>query len=123
MIFTSKIKQASMKKFACLLLICATGVSHAQKVEVTKKSDKIKAESADGYATELDASKEEVSTALGRFLKDLGKVKSGVGYQYIEGPAMGGTVYSTGVVYATTNGTEDKATAWLGFKASEWTVN
>ena len=36
---------------------------------------------------------------------------------------MGGTVYSTGIVYAKTNGNDESASVWLGIKASEWTVN
>lgn len=112
-----------MKKFTVLLAMCITSFAFAQKVTVSNKNEKIKGETADGYATTLEGKKEDVSAAWGRFLKDLGKVRSGSDYQYVENPAMGGTVYNTGIVYATVNGNEESATVWLGIKGAEWTVN
>jgi hypothetical protein len=114
-----------MKKLTVLLLLLSTCLVFGQKVTVGKKSDKIKGESTDGYGTALEGKKENVTSAWSRFLKDMGKVKSGGDYQYIEGPALGGTVYTTGVVYATVtgNGTEEKVDVWLGIKPTEWTVN
>ncbi len=98
-------------------------IGYSQKVSVEKKSEKIKGESAEGYTTELEGKKDDVAASYSRFIKDLGKVKSGNDYQYIEGPALGGTIYTTGVVYAKTRGNEEKASVWLGIKAAEWTVN
>lgn len=112
-----------MKKLTIILVLGATSFAFSQKVTVNKKSEKIKGESAEGYSTELEGKKEAVAVAWGKFLKDMGKVKSGSGYQYIENPALGGTVYSTGIVYFNTSGNEEKATAWAGIKAAEWTVN
>lgn len=97
--------------------------TYAQKVTVNKKSERIKSESAEGYSTELEGRKEDIVSAFSRFLKDLGKIKSGSDYQFVEGPALGGTVYSTGVVYAQSGGNEEKTSVWLGIKAAEWTVN
>lgn len=112
-----------MKKFTVLLAMCITTFAFSQKVTVTKKSDKIKGESAEGYGTTLEGSQEKVAAAWSRFLKDLGKVRSGSDYQFIENPAMGGTVYQTGIVYATANGNEESTSVWMGIKAAEWTVN
>lgn len=98
-------------------------IGYSQKVSVEKKSEKIKGESAEGYTTELEGKKDDVAASYSRFIKDLGKVKSGNDYQYIEGPALGGTIYTTGVVYAKTRGNEEKGSVWLGIKAAEWTVN
>lgn len=114
-----------MKKLTILFILFATSGVFAQKVSVSKKSDKIKGESAEGYGADLEGKKENVATAWNRFLKDMGKVKTGGDYQYIEGPALGGTVYSTGVVYATVtgNGNEEKASVWMGIKSAEWKVN
>ena len=112
-----------MKKLTILLILCVTFHAYAQKVTVNKKSEKIKSESAEGYSTALEGKKEDVAAAFGRFLKNLGKIKSGNDYQFVEGPALGGTVYSTGIVYAQTDGNEEKTSVWLGIKAAEWTVN
>jgi hypothetical protein len=114
-----------MKKLCLLLLLFSSCLVFGQKVTVSKRSDKIKGESAEGYGTSLEGKKEMVNSAWNRFIKELGKVKSAGDYQYVEGPALGGTVYNTGVVYATVtgNGSEERADVWLGIKASEWTVN
>ena len=112
-----------MKKLTILLILCVTFHAYAQKVTVNKKSEKIKSESAEGYSTALEGKKEDVAAAFGRFLKNLGKIKSGNDYQFVEGPALGGTVYSTGIVYAQTEGNEEKTSVWLGINAAEWTVN
>lgn len=112
-----------MKKLTILLILCVTSHAYAQKVTVNKKSEKIKSESAEGYSTALEGKKEDVAAAFGRFLKNLGKIKSGNDYQFVEGPALGGTVYSTGIVYAQTEGNEEKTSVWLGINAAEWTVN
>ena len=106
-----------------LLILCVTFHTYAQKVTVNKKSEKIKSESAEGYSTALEGKKEDVAAAFSRFLKNLGKIKSAGDYQFVEGPALGGTVYSTGIVYAQTDGNEEKTSVWLGIKAAEWTVN
>jgi hypothetical protein len=118
-----QVNQPQMKKFAIFFALLITSFSYAQKVEVNKKSEKIKGETAEGYATTLEGKKEAVAAAWGRFLKDLGKVKSGGDYQYIENPALGGTVYTTGIIYGKTDGNEEKTVVWMGIKAAEWTVN
>ncbi|MDZ4714942.1 MAG: hypothetical protein SH819_05680 [Cytophagales bacterium] len=112
-----------MKKFVILVIVLLAGNAFGQKVSVSKKSERIKGESAEGYGTSLEGKKEDVATAWGRYIKDLGKVKSGVDYQYVEGAAMGGTVYTTGIVYARSGGSAESGSVWLGIKAAEWTVN
>lgn len=112
-----------MKKLIFFLLCLSTGIAFSQKVSVDKKSDKVKGESADGYTTELEGKKDDVAAAFSKFIKDMGKVRSEGDYQYIEGPVLGGTAYATGKVYARTRGNDEKASVWLGLKASEWTVN
>ena len=112
-----------MKKLTIILILCSTLCVFAQKVTVTRKSEKIKDASGEGYGVELEGKKEAVAAAWGRFIKDFGKVKSGSDYQFIEGPAIGGTVYATGVLYATSKGNEEKASVWMGILATEWKVN
>lgn len=112
-----------MKKLVIILALFTAVNAFGQKVTVTKKSEKVKGESAEGYSTTLEGKKEEVAAAFERYIKDLGKVKSGGDYQFVEGPSMGGTVYVTGVVYARSGGSAESGTVWLGKKTDEWTVN
>lgn len=95
----------------------------AQKVTVSKKSEKVKGESAEGFATTLEAKSDDVAAAWSKYLKTLGKVKAGSGYDFVEGPAMGGTVYTTGIVYAKHDGNAETGTVWMGIRGDEWTVN
>ena len=113
-----------MNKFSFLLIcIGISALAQAQTVAVKSKSEKIDGASADGYATELDGKKEDVSSAWGKFLKDIGKVKNPGGTITITEPAIGATSYPKGIVYATVEGNEEKATVWLGLNKEEWVVN
>ena len=113
-----------MNKFKILLIsICLIVTAQAQTVTVNSKSEKVKGESSEGYATELEGKKDDVSPAWNKFLKDIGKVKNPGGTITITEPAIGGTVYPKGIVYATVEGNEEKATIWLGLNKDEWVVN
>ena len=112
-----------MKKLVIIVAVLFVGTAWGQKVTVNKKGERVKGESAEGYGTTLEGKKEEVSSAWSKYIKDLGKVKSGGDYQFIEGPAMGGTVYTTGILYARSGGGAETGTVWLGLRADEWTVN
>ncbi|MBL7847985.1 MAG: hypothetical protein JNL40_10990 [Cyclobacteriaceae bacterium] len=113
-----------MKKLALLIsLFLVTTVTQAQKVTVTKKSDRIKGESTEGYVTTLEGKNEEIAAAWSKYLKGLGKVKTGSDYSFIETPAMGGTVYTSGVLYAKNSGGAESGSVWLGIRPDEWTVN
>lgn len=96
----------------------------AQTVTVQKQTEKIRSEQADGFSTELEAKKETVNSAWTKFLKDIGKSKvTGGEYQTITEPIVDGTVYSTGILYATIKGGEAKAKVWIGLLPGEWKVN
>lgn len=114
-----------MNKFSFLLIcLCISTASFAQLTVVVKsKSEKIIGASADGYASELIGKKEDVTSAWGKFLKDIGKAKNPGGTITITEPAVGATVYEKGILYATVEGNEEKATVWLGLNKEEWTVN
>lgn len=114
--------QAKLLRIACCVFLFPTGL-FAQKVTVNEQLKKIKGEDAKGYVTTLEGKKDEISDAWGKFLKDIGKTKQGVDYWTIADPAMGGTVYSKAIVYATVNGNEEQGTVWLGIIEKEWTVN
>lgn len=97
--------------------------AQAQTVTVKEKGEKVKGESATGYATELEGKKDDVEAAWNKFLKELGKVKNPGGLATITEPAIGGTVYSKGTLYATTEGNEEKTRVWIGLQEGEWVVN
>ena len=105
------------------MVVFLASTAFGQKVTVSKKSERVKGESAEGYGASLEGKKEDVASAWSKYLKDLGKVKGGGDYQFIEGPAMGGTVYTTGILYARSGGNAEAGTVWMGLRADEWTVN
>ncbi len=114
-----------MKKFIIVVSICTLFfVSlQAQTVAVKKQQDRVKGENTDGYGTELEGSKESVSAAWTKFLKEVGKGKTVNDMLTINEPALGATVYPKGILYATTSGNQEKSRVWIGLKESEWTVN
>lgn len=114
-----------MNKFSFLLIcLCINTAAFAQLTVVVKsKSEKVNGTSADGYASELVGKKEDIASAWGKFLKDIGKAKNPGGTITITEPVVGATVYEKGILYATVEGNEEKATVWLGLNKEEWTVN
>jgi len=100
-----------------------TSLAFGQKVTVSAHSEKISGDAADGYATELEGKKEEVEVAWNKFLKDFGRPKLGTSHTSISNPALGGTAYSTGVIYADVTSKGDNTQVWIGIKEAEWTVN
>lgn len=111
-----------MKKFVIIILFLAGNV-YGQKVSVSKKNEKVKGESAEGFGSTLQGKEDDIAAAWDRYIKELGKVRAGSDYQYVERPAMGGTVYTSGIVYARSGGSPESGTVWLGINATEWEVN
>lgn len=118
-----------MKKFIVVSICLLFFVSlRAQTVTVKKQQDRVKGENTDGYGTELEGKKEDISLAWGKFLKELGKGKNLNEVITINEPALGATVYPKGILYATSSalpkeGDQEKGKVWIGLKESEWTVN
>lgn len=97
--------------------------SFAQKVTTEKQSLKINGEESEGFATTLEGKKEEVAISWNKFLKEFGKSKSGTTYTSINEPALGGTVYKKGILYADIKDKGESTQVWLGLKEAEWEVN
>jgi len=108
--------------FSLICVLLSTG-AFAQTVTVNSKSEKINGIAADGYASELNGKKEDIASAWAKFLKDTGKTKNPGGTIIITEPVVDGTAYAKGILYATTDGNEQKATIWLGLIKDEWNVN
>jgi hypothetical protein len=113
-----------MKKFI-VGFICSIflSFSFAQTVTVNKQQDRVKGENTDGYGTELDGTKDEISIAWSKFLKEVGKGKSANDLIVINDPTIGTSLYPKCVLYATSSGGMEKGKVWVGLKESEWTVN
>jgi hypothetical protein len=112
-----------MKKFILIYFCVLFSTLHAQTVTVQKQGERVKGENTEGYGTELEGSKEAVSSAWNKFLKEIGKSKITSEILTITEPALGATVYPKGIVYATSSGSEQKSKVWIGIKDEEWTVN
>ncbi|HEY5823150.1 MAG TPA: hypothetical protein VIT44_02220, partial [Cyclobacteriaceae bacterium] len=113
-----------MKKFIVVSICLLFFVSlHAQTVTVKKQQDRVKGENTDGYGTDLEGKKEDISLAWSKFLKEVGKAKSLNDVLTISEPALGATVYPKGILYATSSGDQEKGRVWIGLKEAEWTVN
>lgn len=112
-----------MNKIILSFFCFVTLTLQAQTVTVKEKKEKVRGETAKGYSTELEGKKDDVSIAWARFLKDLGKVKNPGGLITLTEPAIGGTVYTKGILYASTDGSDEKATVWIGLLDGEWVVN
>jgi hypothetical protein len=105
-----------------ILLFSAYTVS-AQKVVVKKESQKIKDKTAQGFATTLEGATEDVSSAWNKFLKETGKGKSSGELLVINDPTLGGTLYESAILYATSGNNTSSTHVWLGLVANEWKVN
>lgn len=104
----------------CFLIAAIT--AYSQKVTTEKESQKVNGDEAQGFATMLEGKKDEVVISWNKFLKEFGKPK-GTGVISISEPALGGTVYPKGIIYADIRDKGDNTQVWLGLKESEWVVN
>lgn len=107
--------------FAALILFTAT--VFAQKVIVSKRSERVKGESAEGYSSDLDAGADDVRVSLGRFMKEAGKTKNVGDMITVNEPVVNETVYMKGVLYATVAGSDVKTRVWIGILPGEWNSN
>lgn len=113
-------------KFVVLLLCLSTVIipSSAQKVTTEKQSQKINGDESEGFATLLEGKKEEVASSWNKFLKEFGKPKTGSGsIMVVNEPALGGTVYPKGIIYADIKDKGDNTEVWLGIVEGDWVVN
>ncbi|MEI9919151.1 MAG: hypothetical protein WDO14_10180 [Bacteroidota bacterium] len=93
----------------------------AQKVTVTSRASKVNNENADGYASDLDGSSEDVRIALNKFMKESGKAKSNGDIISVPQPVINGTVYTKGFLYGSVAGSDVKTRVWIGIVKSQWT--
>jgi hypothetical protein len=108
-----------LKKFCALLLMTLPAVVLAQKVTVSKDTERVKGGDMNGYATELAGTIEDVSASYTKYLKTFGKIKSSGNQIQLSEAEISFNKYST-PIYATTRSKGEKIIVWLGLNASEW---
>lgn len=108
-----------------LLLIGALVYScvYAQKVTVQSHSEKGNGEHIEGFIIELEGKKAQVAPLWNKFLREFGKSKQGAGFTTITGPALGGTTYPKGILYADLKEKGESTTVWLGYQQGTWEAN
>ena len=108
-----------IKKFFILALLVVPNFLVAQKVTVTKDSERVKGSNINGYATEVTGTIEEVNNAYTKYLKTFGKIKSSGNQMQLSEAEISFTKYSS-PLYATTRSKGEKILVWLGLNPSEW---
>ncbi len=113
-----------MNKVAVLgiLLLLSQSVV-AQKVTVSEQSEKVKGESAEGYATELEGKKDAVNQAWLKSLREIGKVRQGTDPVTVTEPNFNGLGFPKGTIYAIVTEKGSNTRVWLGIRSSEWESN
>jgi hypothetical protein len=107
------------KKFCLVALMTVATASVAQKVTVTKDSERVKGNEIGGYATQLTGTIEEVTSAYTKYLKTFGKIKSSGNQIQLSAAEVSFTQY-TAPLYATTQSKGEKIEVWLGLNPTEW---
>jgi len=107
------------KKFCLIMLMAMPAATLAQKVTVTKDSERVKGSNIDGYATELVGTVEEVNSSYTKYLKTFGKIKSSGSQMQLSEAEISFTKY-TSPLYATTRSKGEKIIVWLGLNPREW---
>jgi hypothetical protein len=107
------------KKLCGMMLMCISLSAFAQKVTVTKDSERIKGSNIEGYAAELTGTIEAVSTSYTKYLTTLGKLKASGNQIPVNEAEISFTKYSA-PIYAATRNKGEKVLVWLGLNEKEW---
>jgi len=108
-----------VKMFGIIALLIIPTANFAQKVTVTKSSERVKGNEISGYSTQLTGTLEEVSAAYSKYLKTLGKVKASGSQIQLSAAEISFTKYAA-PLYATTQSKGEKIVVWLGLNPAEW---
>jgi hypothetical protein len=105
-------------KFAFLFLLFSSSL-FSQSVLVTKQKERVKGENAFGYATTLDAPREEVNTSLQRYLKTFGKPKLQQEIWVVAETSLNGEIVAK-PLYSIAKAAGVKTSVWMGVSLKEW---
>lgn len=102
------------KKFFALSIFMLVSVfAYAQKVTVTKNTERVNGKNCDGHSTELTGSLADVNNSLTKYLKTFGKVKA-TGNQFQVTEAQVNLTKYVNPFFASTKGKGDKVVVWMG---------
>jgi len=110
----------SLKVGLLVVIFSGLRLCQAQTVTSTAQTMRIKGEEARGFGVTLEGKKDDIASAWGKFVKELGKNRSGGDYTSITEVVLNGTSYTKGILYVKAEGNDQKATAWIGLKDAEW---
>ncbi len=109
------------KFYSICALVALSTTTWSQTVTVKKQTEKVRNESVDGFATELDGKMGEVNSLWSKFLKEVGRVKLFSSEPVvISEPNFNGTIYPKGIIYAHIFESGNQTRVWLGIVAKEW---
>ena len=110
-----------MNKFLFFnLFFLIANLACAQTVTVTKQNETAKGETIEAFAITLEGRKETIKTAWIKFLKETGKLKLFGEPMTVTEPAINGTQFSKGILYAGNNESDKSSTVWFGINPAEW---
>jgi hypothetical protein len=107
------------KRFLLILFIAMNFPMLAQSVKVSKETSRIKGESVEGYAVELEGTPEEVTAAYTKYIRSFAKLKMGANLITTSEVVIKGTSYKS-PIYASVTEKGTRSVAWIGLKESEW---
>lgn len=103
-----------------LILCLALPVSGlCQAIVVKNEKARIKSEYGEGFEAVLEGTFEEVETALAKWMKAYGKVKTTDKVLTVADPMVGDVKYSA-PIFAQARQTGNVVSAWMGVKPDEW---
>ena len=108
-----------VKKFCAVAMMMTSAASFAQKVTVTKDSERVKGNEIGGYSTQLAGTIEEVTASYTKYLKTFGKIKASGSQIQLSAAEISFNKY-VAPLYATTQSKGEKIVVWLGLNPSEW---
>ncbi|HEU5289058.1 MAG TPA: hypothetical protein VFU05_00350 [Cyclobacteriaceae bacterium] len=108
-----------VKKFGLIIMMIIPIINFAQKVTVSKTSERVKGNDIEGYSTQLSGTIEEVTSAYSKYLKTFGKIKALGSQTQLSAAEVSFTKYMA-PLYATTQRKGDKILVWLGLNPGEW---
>lgn len=104
--------------FSVAFLMASAGF--AQTIKVAKKQTRIKDTDAVGFASDVLGKTGDIENSLGKFLKEIGKVRSSSSFISVVGPTLAGTLYEGNILYAKATGDDSKCEVWIGIDTAEW---
>lgn len=102
------------------LFICSLSI--AQNVVAKKEMIRINGENAEGFAVELDGTRDDVSSSFLKYLKTFGKTKQAYDYITVAEATLNNKKYALPIV-AQIQEKENVSRVWIGIKINTWSAD